>query len=103
MCGKFCRWLTSFFNKDGEKRKSSVLVRYNVGMGNTFFIRGEGANLNWEKGIPLHNVGEDLWKWETDLSFQECKFKILINDQQYETGDNHTLSYGQNFTFTPNF
>lgn len=45
--------------------------------GSTLFIRGiEG---NWDKGMPLIEIGPNLWKFELkDLDNQECK--LLIND-----------------------
>jgi hypothetical protein len=89
-----------------EKRlhqKTQVTVRYNVGYGNQLYIRGRGANLSWEKGIPLKNVKANEWIWETETSFSHCEFKVLINDRNYENGENHYLNPGASIIYTPHF
>ena len=86
--------------KNGSTR---IIIKYDVGFNNALFIRGKGANLNWEKGIPLKNVKRDEWVWETNAPFATCEFKILINDSQYELGENHQLSHGATAHHTPKF
>ena len=86
-----------------QAKKSRVLVKYDVGFGNILFIRGQGAGLNWEKGQMMKNLSKDEWVWETDLSFNACEFKVLLNDQGFESGDNHKLLQGANFEYTPRF
>jgi len=82
---------------------SKVEVHYDAGFGNALFIRGKGAGLNWEKGVALKNVSPDIWMWETDNSFESCTFKLLLNDVQYETGENHFLQFGGIVHYTPRF
>lgn len=83
--------------------KTRLTIKYDAGFPNQLYIRGKGANLSWEKGQPLKNVKADEWIWETETSFTHCEFKILINDQIYENGDNHLLNPGANLLFTPHF
>lgn len=83
--------------------KTCVTIKYNVGYPNQLYIRGKGANLSWEKGIPLKNTKPDEWVWETDAKFAECEFKVLINDRVYETGENHVLHGGATLLYTPRF
>lgn len=83
--------------------KTRITVKFDVGYPNQLFIRGTGGPLSWEKGLPLKNVKSNEWIWETDVHFQRCEFKILINDQKYEIGENHILNYGSNFDLTPKF
>jgi hypothetical protein len=59
--------------------KTRVVVKYDVGFNNAIYIRGNGANLSWDKGILLKNVKPDEWVWETDLAFTKCEFKVMIN------------------------
>lgn len=86
-----------------ERKKSRVLVKYDVGFGNTLYIRGQGAGLNWQKGQIMKNLSRDEWVWETDLPLNQCEFKVLVNDKWYEAGDNHKLALGANFEYTPRF
>lgn len=83
--------------------KTRITVKYDVGFNNHLFIRGKGAGLSWEKGIPLKNVKADEWVWESDAPFNQGEFKILINDKHYETGENHQLPHGASITYTPHF
>jgi hypothetical protein len=82
---------------------SRVEVEYDAGFGNQLYIRGEGGNLSWEKGIPMTNVDATHWAWETKSSFESCMFKILLNDVQYEVGENHSLTCGGTLRYTPRF
>lgn len=89
--------------KASKRPISRVTVRYDVGFSNNLFIRGEGAGLSWERGILLKNVGPDEWVWEPDFNEDECEFKVLINDQIYEAGENHRLKEGAQIQYTPRF
>ncbi|KIC73388.1 MULTISPECIES: CBM20 domain-containing protein [Candidatus Protochlamydia] len=83
--------------------KTSVLVKYDVGFNNQLYIRGNGANLTWNKGQPLKNIKADEWIWENETPFSSCEFKVLINDNHYEAGENHTITNGCSFIYTPSF
>ena len=85
------------------RARTRIAVHYDVGFNNTLYLRGQGANLSWDRGVALKNMGADLWVWETDVPFSHCEFKVLINDTQYENGDNHHLNFGGNADFTPSF
>lgn len=84
-------------------KKTKVTIHYDVGFNNFFTIRGKGGNLNWEKGQPLKNVKTDEWVWETDSEFTHCQFKVLINDTQFELGEDHHLAGGSSIKYTPKF
>lgn len=85
------------------KKPTRVTIRYDVGFNNHIFIRGKGAGLSWDRGVLLKNTGPDEWIWETTHSFETCEFKVLINDQHYEAGDNRTLQEGTWVQYTPTF
>lgn len=83
--------------------KTRLTIKYDAGYPNQLYIRGKGANLSWDKGIPLKNIKADEWTWETDIHFTNCEFKVLINDHVYENGDNHHLNAGSTLFYTPRF
>ena len=85
-----------------RKGSTRVVIKYDVGFGNAVYIRGKGANLNWERGVMLHNVKADEWIWETDIPFTACEFKVLINDKEYEIGENHPLTQAS-LQYVPKF
>jgi hypothetical protein len=100
---------TASQNLQAEKQSCSkakvtkVTVLCDAGFPNNLFIRGHGANLNWEKGQLLKNVSKNEWVWETDTCTTHCEFKILINDCHYEKGENHHLKAGNCMHFIPHF
>ena len=90
--------------KTGLKKSATrITIRYDAGLNNNLYIRGEGAGLSWDHGVMLKNVGPDEWVWETSLPFNECEFKALLNDQQYEDGGNHHLDGGIWLQYSPHF
>ena len=80
-----------------------ITIQYDVGFSNSMYVRGKGAALSWEKGVPLKNTQANEWVWETTAPFTTCEFKVLINDQEYEIGDNHLLTCGALIHYTPKF
>ena len=88
--------------KTGDK-KMSVLIKCDIGWGNTLFIRGEGNVLNWDKGIALSFCEKGQgWFFETEGT-QPIEFKVLINDQQWSAGDNLKLIPGKHSTMNVSF
>lgn len=85
------------------KGHTRISVKYNVGFGNLLYIRGNGANLDWNKGLPMKNTKSDEWTWESTTPFTNCEFKVLINDQTFESGPNHQLKSGECVTYVPHF
>ncbi len=83
--------------------KTRITIKYDVGYPNQLFIRGKGANLSWEKGQLLKNIKHDEWVWESESSFNDCEFKILINDRVYENGENHRIAAGETMNYSPHF
>lgn len=93
-------------SKNDSKKKgpqTRIVVHYDTGFNNKLTLRGKGASLNWDHGIELKNIKNDEWIWETDALFSACEFKVLINDHQYEVGENHPLNCGSTIQYTPQF
>lgn len=89
--------------QSSKELKTRVIVKYDVGYANDLYLRGKGAELSWEKGVKLKNTKPDEWVWETNVPFSNCEFKVLINDQVYETGENHPLHCGSCISYSPHF
>jgi|SaaInl8_120m_RNA_FD_contig_71_695919_length_685_multi_4_in_0_out_0_1 hypothetical protein len=85
------------------KTATRIIVKCDVGFSNLLYLRGEGASLNWEKGIKMKNINADEWIWETDKKFTTCEFKVLLNDDSYESGENHSISCGSSLEYIPSF
>lgn len=84
--------------------KTKIVAHIDCGFTNNLFIRGEGVStLSWDKGIQMKNIGPNEWVWESDRPFSTMQFKVLVNDSWYEQGNNHTVAFGQEMDFTPQF
>jgi hypothetical protein len=89
-----------------QRNPMQIVIKYNAGLGNSLFIRGEGgAGLNWNKGIKLQNTNEDTWVFKTNADFSKIKYKILINDDiaKWELGDNHETEGRKDAVVIPKF
>ncbi len=85
------------------KTTTCITVRYDAGLGNKLYIRGQGGGLSWEKGIELKNTGGDTWVYETQDDFANLEYKILLNNNGWEKDANHKIERGKRVEFTPNF
>jgi hypothetical protein len=86
------------------KSKTKIIARFDCGFPNSLFIRGEGiSTLSWDKGAVMKNVSPNEWMWESDRPCSTMQFKVLINDNCFEQGENHTIAFGQAVEFTPKF
>lgn len=90
--------------KTSKSPKTKIVAHIDCGFTNNLFIRGEGiSNLSWDKGAMMKNIGPNEWVWESDRPFSTLQFKVLVNDSWFEQGNNHTLGFGQEIDFTPQF
>lgn len=88
----------------GKKQKTTLTIKYDCGFSNYLTIRGAGTReLSWKQGIPLKNIKSDEWVYEFNEPVNHCEFKILINDEIYECGDNHLLTNGNHHQIVPHF
>lgn len=70
--------------------------------GRKLFIRGTGPGMSWEKGIELVQV-DGKWVFEIQLEFNLFEFKVLLDDQQWEQGENHEAKSGKTLEIVPRF
>ena len=83
--------------------KTSIIARVDVGFGNQLYIRGTGADLSWEKGLPLENVSSYEWAFATTNAKSDVTFKFLINDELWAEGDNIIVAKGATSISSPVF
>lgn len=90
--------------KVAKKGKNTcIVVYYDCGFSNHLTIRGEGAGLSWHAGTPLKNLKADEWVFDVIMPDEHLEFKILINDQVFEIGDNHKVKNGSKIHVEPKF
>ncbi|MBS0653465.1 MAG: hypothetical protein JSR39_08080 [Verrucomicrobia bacterium] len=83
---------------DGNKPNltARIVVNYEGNDGDKLYIRGTGPNMSWGPGIELRKEGSQ-WIYESSEPFETFNFKLMLNDQLWETGDNHTVESGKPF------
>ena len=86
-----------------EQILTTVEVKVDVGFGNTLFIRGQGDGLSWDQGVPLRCLDSSTWVWSTSGAKDQLVFKLLLNDQRWSQGDNHSAPAGMKTAVSPVF
>lgn len=87
-------------------KKSNVTVitaNINIGFGNHLVIRGQGASLSWDAGLPLECIADDLWSITLPASAEPIAYKFLVNDLTWSAGDDYLAKPGDNIVVTPQF
>ena len=80
----------------------TIEAKIDVGFGNALFLRGEGPGLTWNQGIPLTCVDGSTWKWSSEVS-DKMKFKLLLNDAVWASGEDLEATPGQQLEVRPVF
>lgn len=66
-------------------------------------VRGEGAGLNWQEGVPMSYEGNDRWSWKGENVAQTVVCQVYLNDEIAAFGEDITLAPGQTLEITPSF
>lgn len=74
-----------------------------LGLGDTLFIRGEGAELTWDHGQELSRLDDSTWVWSTRHARHSITFKLLLNDRVWQQGDNCVLMARRKISLAPVF
>lgn len=82
---------------------TTITAQIDVGFGNAVYVRGEGAGLSWDAGVPMECVADDLWRITLGQSSCGFTFKFLVNDLTWSVGPDYTAASGASVTFTPEF
>lgn len=84
---------------------TKIRVHYNVGLGNTMYLRGDTYPLWWDTGRKMRNVAADVWEYEIERipAGATLQFKPLINNTTWSTGSNYTVTGGQTTDIYPGF
>lgn len=83
--------------------KTIISVKVDVGFGNQVYLRGEGAGLTWDKGVPAVSSASDLWLVTLPELSGPARFKVLVNDSAWSLGEDYTVHPGQCLTIEPRF
>jgi len=82
--------------------KTTIQAKIGVGFGNNLFVRGQGAGLSWDRGVPLTCVDGRTWQWSGKAE-ERLTFKLLLNDSVWSKGDDLVATPGSNVEVEPRF
>ncbi len=85
----------------GEFRQ--ICVKAKVPFPYSLTIRGQGADLSWERGEKLEQIDEDTYVYQLPGASGEVEYKILLEDRDWENGFNHTIDTEDRQEITPTF
>ncbi|MBS0605780.1 MAG: hypothetical protein JSR57_02410 [Verrucomicrobia bacterium] len=72
-----------------------IVVNYEGSENDKLYIRGTGPNMSWGPGIELRKEGGQ-WIYESTEPFETFEFKLALNDQFWEAGENnHKVESGK--------
>jgi hypothetical protein len=86
----------------GSAAPVTIKAKIDVGFGNNLFVRGQGAGLSWERGVPLTCVDGQTWQWSAKAD-DRLTFKLLLNDQVWAKGEDLVATPGQKIEVVPMF
>ncbi|MBQ6704620.1 MAG: hypothetical protein IJN19_01245 [Opitutales bacterium] len=89
--------------KKAAKKVTRIIANVDVGWGNMLYIRGEGAGLSWEQGVPMLCNNDTEWHWTAETDAEPISFKFLVNDEKWASGENVTINAGDVHISTPTF
>lgn len=89
--------------KSSAKKVTRIVAHVDVGWGNMLYIRGEGAGLSWEQGVPMICNNGCEWHWIAETEDGPISFKFLVNDEKWALGENVTINAGDVHISDPAF
>lgn len=79
-----------------------LVIKIHVEEDDVLCLRGEGAGLNWQEGLPLSYTGDDQWRWSAQLT-QPITCRVYLNDEISAFGDDIVLEPGKTLEVSPSF
>jgi len=91
--------------RDLAAETTRIRVHYDVGVGNSIYIRGDTCPLSWDNGVQSTYTKGNVWIWETESLPVDSpfEFKALINDTTWSLGSNYKVSGGSTIDIYPVF
>ncbi len=86
-----------------EAPATVISARVDTGFGNHLYLRGEGPGLSWDHGVAMDCIAADAWAYTVKSATAPVVFKVLVNDEQWSTGNDYVVEPGQSLTITPTF
>jgi hypothetical protein len=82
---------------------TKITAQFDVGFGNTLYIRGEGPGLSWDRGLAMDCVADDEWTITISDATVPVVFKFLLNDITWCVGNDYVVEPGGSIAVVPSF
>ena len=82
---------------------TTITAHIDIGFGNALYLRGEGADLSWDRGTLMNCVADNCWSLPLPESGRPVIFKFLVNDLSWSAGQDYTVASGDTLATTPTF
>ena len=82
---------------------TSVVANVMIGIGNKPYLRGEGAGLSWDEGVPMNFIEIGKWAWTPPRKNASLTVQLYRNDEEPDTGGKIEVKSGQEIEITPEF
>ena len=82
---------------------TTITARIDIGFGNALYLRGEGADLSWDRGTLMNCIADNCWSLELPAITRPVIFKFLVNDLSWSAGQDYVVASGDTLAITPTF
>lgn len=81
-----------------------ITALVDVGWGHHLTVRGDTAPLSWDVGWPAYPAQDARWELVlTELPAGTFEYKVLVDDEIWQAGDNEVGTAGEDCEVTPTF
>ena len=89
--------------KSSSGGTTSVVANVMIGIGNKPYLRGEGAGLSWDEGVPMNFIEIGKWAWTPTRKNASLTVQVYRNDEEPDKGGKIEVKSGQEIEITPEF
>lgn len=87
-----------------EDTESIALIAHlNISIDSTPYVRGEGAGLKWDEGIPMDFIEIGKWEWVVNNANETASCRIFKDDTIAARGDDIIINIGERAEVYPEF
>jgi hypothetical protein len=90
-------------SKSSPGGSTSVVANVMIGIGNKPYLRGEGAGLSWDEGVPMNFIEIGKWAWTPTRKNAALTVQVYRNDEDPDNGGKIEVKSGEEIEITPDF
>ena len=91
-------------NLVSENNSSITLIAHlNLDISSTPYVRGEGAGLSWNEGVPMEFIEIGKWEWTVENAEESTSCQIFKDDSLAAKGDDIVIEVGERAEVYPVF